>query len=144
MEKGGIPLTPCFPLFDVIWEPLFTFVSVLYMMLISYLYCSFCSSICLTRLCWIYWQEKSNGSSQGGPRQRAEALAALNNAFNSSPETAPSTVCHLVYGWFPICFFRVSEHQTYNRFALQEGTSVNALRSTKYILYTSIVHLNEY
>ena len=33
------------------------------------------------------WQEKSNGSSQGGgPRQRAEALAALNNAFNSSPE----------------------------------------------------------
>ncbi|CAK8543222.1 unnamed protein product [Lathyrus sativus] len=37
-------------------------------------------------------EEKSNGSSQGGgPRQRAEALAALNNAFNSSPETAPST-----------------------------------------------------
>ncbi|PNY04664.1 villin-2-like protein [Trifolium pratense] len=36
-------------------------------------------------------EEKSNnGSSQGGPRQRAEALAALNNAFNSSPETPPS------------------------------------------------------
>ncbi|XP_027350666.1 villin-3-like isoform X1 [Abrus precatorius] len=35
-------------------------------------------------------EEKSNGSSQGGPRQRAEALAALNNAFNSSPEaTSP-------------------------------------------------------
>ncbi|KAK7336546.1 hypothetical protein VNO77_17089 [Canavalia gladiata] len=36
-------------------------------------------------------EEKSNGSSQGGPRQRAEALAALNNAFNSSPD-APSSV----------------------------------------------------
>ena len=36
-------------------------------------------------------EEKSNGSSQGGPRQRAEALAALNNAFNSSPESASST-----------------------------------------------------
>ncbi|RDX66780.1 Villin-2, partial [Mucuna pruriens] len=35
-------------------------------------------------------EEKSNGSSQGGPRQRAEALAALNNAFNSSPETLSS------------------------------------------------------
>ncbi|KAG4915918.1 hypothetical protein JHK87_053475 [Glycine soja] len=36
-------------------------------------------------------EEKSNGSSQGGgPRQRAEALAALNNAFNSSPETTSS------------------------------------------------------
>lgn len=36
-------------------------------------------------------EEKSNGSSQGGgPRQRAEALAALNNAFNSSPEASPS------------------------------------------------------
>ncbi|KAJ1429978.1 Villin/Gelsolin [Sesbania bispinosa] len=30
-------------------------------------------------------EEKPNGSSQGGPRQRAEALAALSNAFNSSP-----------------------------------------------------------
>ncbi|KAG5055121.1 hypothetical protein JHK85_007631 [Glycine max] len=36
-------------------------------------------------------EEKSNGSSQGGgPRQRAEALAALNNAFNSSPEATSS------------------------------------------------------
>ncbi|KAK7285611.1 hypothetical protein RJT34_20387 [Clitoria ternatea] len=35
-------------------------------------------------------EEKSNGSSQGGPRQRAEALAALNNAFSSSPETTSS------------------------------------------------------
>ncbi|KAK7396238.1 hypothetical protein VNO78_17102 [Psophocarpus tetragonolobus] len=35
-------------------------------------------------------EEKSNGSSQGGPRQRAAALAALNNAFNSSPETTSS------------------------------------------------------
>ncbi|WVZ06935.1 hypothetical protein V8G54_020281 [Vigna mungo] len=34
--------------------------------------------------------EKSNGSSQGGPRQRAEALAALNSAFKSSPEAAAS------------------------------------------------------
>jgi hypothetical protein len=30
-----------------------------------------------------YGQDKSNGSNQG-PRQRAEALAALNSAFNSS------------------------------------------------------------
>ncbi|KOM38766.1 hypothetical protein LR48_Vigan03g214800 [Vigna angularis] len=35
-------------------------------------------------------EEKSNGSSQGGPRQRAEALAALNSAFKSSPEAAAS------------------------------------------------------
>ncbi|WJX78427.1 regulation of actin filament depolymerization [Trifolium repens] len=34
--------------------------------------------------------KSNNGSSQGGPRQRAEALAALNNAFNSSPETPSS------------------------------------------------------
>ncbi|WJX83787.1 Villin-2 [Trifolium repens] len=34
--------------------------------------------------------KSNNGSSQGGPRQRAEALAALNNAFNSSPETTSS------------------------------------------------------
>ncbi|KAK2416955.1 villin [Trifolium repens] len=34
--------------------------------------------------------KSNNGSSQGGPRQRAEALAALNNAFNSSPETPTS------------------------------------------------------
>ncbi|CAL0310599.1 unnamed protein product [Lupinus luteus] len=33
-------------------------------------------------------EEKSNGSS--GPRQRAEALAALSNAFNSSSETTSS------------------------------------------------------
>lgn len=33
-----------------------------------------------------YGQDKSNGSSQG-PRQRAEALAALNSAFNSSSGT---------------------------------------------------------
>lgn len=31
-----------------------------------------------------HFQDKSNGSNQG-PRQRAEALAALNSAFNSSP-----------------------------------------------------------
>ncbi|KAK7244543.1 hypothetical protein RIF29_39367 [Crotalaria pallida] len=37
-------------------------------------------------------EEKSNGSSQGGgPRQRAEALAALSNAFNSSSETTSLT-----------------------------------------------------
>ncbi|MED6170836.1 Villin-3 [Stylosanthes scabra] len=35
-------------------------------------------------------EEKSNGSSQGGPRQRAEALAALSNAFNSSSDTTSS------------------------------------------------------
>ncbi|KAK7278925.1 hypothetical protein RJT34_23964 [Clitoria ternatea] len=35
-------------------------------------------------------EEKSNGSSLGGPRQRAEALAALNNAFSSSSEKASS------------------------------------------------------
>ena len=29
-------------------------------------------------------QDKSNGSGSGGPRQRAEALAALSSAFNSS------------------------------------------------------------
>ncbi|KAK2362553.1 villin [Trifolium repens] len=34
--------------------------------------------------------KSNNGSSQGGPRQRAEALAALNNAFNSSPDTPSS------------------------------------------------------
>jgi gelsolin len=34
--------------------------------------------------------KSNNGSSQGGPRQRAEALAALNNAFNSSPESTSS------------------------------------------------------
>ncbi|KAL4371313.1 hypothetical protein AHAS_Ahas06G0153300 [Arachis hypogaea] len=31
-------------------------------------------------------EKKSNGPSQGGPRQRAEALAALSNAFNSSSD----------------------------------------------------------
>ncbi|KAG5063646.1 hypothetical protein JHK85_004829 [Glycine max] len=35
-------------------------------------------------------EEKSNGSSLGGPRQRAEALAALSNAFSSSSEKASS------------------------------------------------------
>ncbi|MED6169557.1 Villin-3 [Stylosanthes scabra] len=35
-------------------------------------------------------EEKSNGSSQGGPRQRAEALAALSNAFNSSSDMTSS------------------------------------------------------
>jgi hypothetical protein len=37
-------------------------------------------------------QDRSNGSSQGGPTQRASALAALSSAFNSSPgskTTAP-------------------------------------------------------
>ncbi|KAG4996719.1 hypothetical protein JHK85_028158 [Glycine max] len=33
-------------------------------------------------------EEKLNGSSPGGPRQRAEALAALSNAFGSSSEKA--------------------------------------------------------
>lgn len=46
---------------------------------------------------YIYLQEKSNGSSQGGPRQRAEALAALNSAFKSSPEAAASAVHQLVF-----------------------------------------------
>ncbi|KAM7505452.1 hypothetical protein LguiB_004356 [Lonicera macranthoides] len=35
--------------------------------------------------------EDKNGNSQGGPRQRAEALAALNSAFNASPEAKSST-----------------------------------------------------
>nr|KYP73643.1 Villin-2 [Cajanus cajan] len=35
-------------------------------------------------------EDKSNGSSLGGPRQRAEALAALSNAFSSSSEKASS------------------------------------------------------
>ncbi|PRQ44743.1 putative villin headpiece, villin/Gelsolin, ADF-H/Gelsolin-like domain-containing protein [Rosa chinensis] len=35
-------------------------------------------------------QEKSDGN-QGGPRQRAEALAALSSAFNSSPGKSPPT-----------------------------------------------------
>lgn len=37
-------------------------------------------------------QDKTNASSQGGPRQRSEALAALNSAFNSSsgPKTTPT------------------------------------------------------
>lgn len=35
-------------------------------------------------------QDKSNGSSEGGPRQRAEALAALTSAFNSSSVSKPS------------------------------------------------------
>ncbi|XP_057720707.1 villin-3 [Arachis stenosperma] len=35
-------------------------------------------------------EEKSNGPSQGGPRQRAAALAALSNAFNSSSDTTSS------------------------------------------------------
>lgn len=32
-------------------------------------------------------QERLNGLDHGGPRQRAEALAALNSAFNSSSTT---------------------------------------------------------
>lgn len=36
-------------------------------------------------------QDRLNGLSQGGPRQRAEALAALNSAFNSSSGTKPVT-----------------------------------------------------
>lgn len=35
-------------------------------------------------------QDKSNGSSEGGPRQRAEALAALSSAFSSSSGIKPS------------------------------------------------------
>lgn len=35
-------------------------------------------------------QDKSNGSSGSGPRQRAEALAALNSAFNQSSVGKPS------------------------------------------------------
>lgn len=35
-------------------------------------------------------QDKSNGLSEGGPRQRAEALAALSSAFSSSSGTKPS------------------------------------------------------
>ncbi|TKY53361.1 Villin-2 protein [Spatholobus suberectus] len=35
-------------------------------------------------------EEKSNGSSLGGPRQRAEALAALSNAFSSSSDKSSS------------------------------------------------------
>ncbi|XP_020982960.1 villin-2-like [Arachis duranensis] len=35
-------------------------------------------------------EEKSNGPSQGGPRQRAEALAVLSNAFNSSSDMTSS------------------------------------------------------
>ncbi|KAL0544138.1 hypothetical protein IC582_019250 [Cucumis melo] len=37
-------------------------------------------------------EDKTNASSQGGPRQRSEALAALNSAFNSSsgPKTTPT------------------------------------------------------
>lgn len=36
-------------------------------------------------------QDKQNNLNQGGPRQRAEALAALNSAFNSSSGTKPIT-----------------------------------------------------
>lgn len=36
-------------------------------------------------------QEKSNGSNNGGPTQRASALAALNSAFSSSSPKATST-----------------------------------------------------
>lgn len=36
-------------------------------------------------------EQDKNGNSQGGPRQRAEALAALNSAFNASPEAKSST-----------------------------------------------------
>ncbi|KAG5080596.1 hypothetical protein JHK86_004661 [Glycine max] len=43
-------------------------------------------------------EEKSNGSSLGGPRQRAEALAALSNAFSSSSEKASSLVQLLLKG----------------------------------------------
>ncbi|KAL6969014.1 Caps the barbed end of actin filaments and is able to sever them in a calcium-dependent manner [Sarracenia purpurea var. burkii] len=36
-------------------------------------------------------QDKSNGPNQGGPTQRASALAALSSAFNSSPSPRSST-----------------------------------------------------
>lgn len=55
-------------------------------------------SISLTKLNWFLWQEKSNGS--GGPRQRAEALAALSSAFSSSSMKA-SMVC--------FCLFNIGE-----------------------------------
>ncbi|KAL5124433.1 Villin-2 [Glycine soja] len=42
--------------------------------------------------------EKSNGSSLGGPRQRAEALAALSNAFSSSSEKASNRLNGLGQG----------------------------------------------
>lgn len=35
-------------------------------------------------------EERSNGKNQGGPTQRASALAALNSAFNSSPVPKPT------------------------------------------------------
>lgn len=38
----------------------------------------------------LHLQDKSNGSNEGGPRQRAEALAALTCAFNSSSISKPS------------------------------------------------------
>ncbi|KAI4348687.1 hypothetical protein L6164_009380 [Bauhinia variegata] len=37
-------------------------------------------------------EEKFNGSSEGGPRQRADALAALTSAFNSSSEKTSSVL----------------------------------------------------
>ncbi|XP_020960051.1 villin-2-like [Arachis ipaensis] len=36
-------------------------------------------------------QDRLNGLNQGGPRQRAEALAALNSAFKSSSGTKSSS-----------------------------------------------------
>lgn len=36
-------------------------------------------------------QDRLSGLNQGGPRQRAEALAALNSAFNSSSATKTNT-----------------------------------------------------
>ncbi|XLT24996.1 hypothetical protein HN873_056288 [Arachis hypogaea] len=36
-------------------------------------------------------QDRLNGLNQGGPRQRAEALAALNSAFKSSSRTKSSS-----------------------------------------------------
>lgn len=35
-------------------------------------------------------QEKSNGMNQGGPTQRASALAALNSAFSPTPGAKPT------------------------------------------------------
>ncbi|RDX72501.1 Villin-2, partial [Mucuna pruriens] len=46
-------------------------------------------------------EEKSNGSSLGGPRQRAEALAALTNAFSSSSERTSNTTQDRLNGLSP-------------------------------------------
>lgn len=41
----------------------------------------------------LYHQERTNGTNQGGPTQRASALAALNSAFNTTaaPKASSAT-----------------------------------------------------